>query len=124
MTRKSAWLFYLFSAIIVVIPTGFICVTEALLAQEPAAVAQAPALAGSGLDSTPQPTWLAKVNAAVTDTTDLALTAEETAAMVAAYSAALRQRPGDMAVSATTCYVLGVNGTVLMSTPLRQGSDR
>ena len=51
--------------------------------------------------------------------TDLALTAEETAEMVAAYSVALRQRPGDMALSATTCYVLGVDGTVLLSTPLR-----
>ena len=99
---------------LLIVPAGF-----ALASGQDAPVAQAPALAGSGLDPTPQAAWLAKVNAAVNDTTDLALTAEETAEMVAAYSVALRQRPGDMALSATTCYVLGVDGTVLLSTPLR-----
>ena len=116
MTRTSAWLFYLFLAIAVVFPTGFICVTEALLAQEPAAVAQEP-VASSGLSGSPA--WLAKVNAAVAGSTDLVLTTDETAEMVAAYSVALRQRPGDIALSATTCYVLGVDGTVLLSTALR-----
>ena len=86
-----------------------------------------PALASSGLDTTPrivppsQPTWLAKVNSAVNDTTDLVLTAEETVALVAAYSTALRQRPGDIALSDTTCYVLAMDGTVLLSTALTPG---
>ena len=82
--------------------------------------AQAPELSGSGLGPTPQPAWLTKVNAAISDTTELVLTAEETAVMVAAYSRAFQRQPGDMALSTTTCYVLAVDGTVLMSTPLRQ----
>ena len=60
----------------------------------------------------------------MTDETDLVLTTAETAEMVAAYTAALQQRPGDIALSDTTCYVLGVDGTVMRSTPLRQGCDR
>ena len=54
---------------LLIVPAGF-----ALASGQDAPLAQAPALAGSGLDPTPQPAWLAKVNAAVNDTTDLALT--------------------------------------------------
>ena len=50
--------------------------------------------------------------------TPLELTAEEAAEMVATYTASLRQRPGDIAISDTTCYVLGVDGSVLMSQKL------
>ena len=56
---------------LLIVPAGF-----TLASGQDAPVAQAPALAGSGLDPTPQPAWLVKVNAAVNDTTDLAFTAD------------------------------------------------
>ena len=79
--------------------------------------AQAPAVAGPE-PTQPPASWLVKVNAAVNDMTPLELTAEEAAEMVATYTASLRQRPGDIAISDTTCYVLGVDGSVLMSQKL------
>ena len=68
------------------------------------------------------PSWAVKLNAAITNKTGLTLTAEETVALAQAYAAALNARPGDIAVSNRACYVLGLDGTVLLSVPLRKDS--
>ena len=68
------------------------------------------------------PSWAAKLNTAITDKTGLVLTAEETVAFAQAYAAALNARPGDIAVSNRACYVLALDGTVLLSVPLRTES--
>ena len=68
------------------------------------------------------PSWAAKLNEAINDKTGMTLTAEETVALAQAYAAALNARPGDIAVSNRACYVLGLDGTVLLSVPLRKDS--
>ena len=68
------------------------------------------------------PSWAVKLNEAITNKTSMILTAEETVAFAQAYAAALNARPGDIAVSNRACYVLGLDGTVLLSVPLRKDS--
>ena len=68
------------------------------------------------------PSWAVKLNEAITNKTSLILTAEETLVFAQAYAAALNARLGDIAVSNRACYVLGLDGTVLLSVPLRKDS--
>ena len=68
------------------------------------------------------PSWAVKLNTAINEKTGMTLTAEEALAFAQAYAAALNARPGDIAVSNRACYVLGLDGTVLLSVPLRKES--
>ena len=82
-----------------------LCFVTWSYAQEPAAAPE-------------PPSWTVKLNAALTGKTALTLTAEEARALAESYTAALNARPRDLALSATACYVIGTDGTVIMNTML------
>ena len=66
------------------------------------------------------PSWTVKLNDALTGKTDLTLTAEEAQALAEAYRAVLNARPGDIAISDRACYVIGLDGKVILSKALPQ----
>ena len=82
-----------------------LCCAAWLYAQEPAAAPE-------------QPSWTVKLNTALTEKTALTLTAEEARALAESYTGVLNARPGDIAISDRACYVIAIDGKVLLSKAL------
>ena len=70
-------------------------------------------------ESTSPATWIAKLATAIKDGSETTLTAEESKALVTAYTALEQRQVADLAVSETHVYVLGPSGIVLLSKVLR-----